>query len=454
MLERELAQAKQALMKAQNRSNEPDSSDYAKLQEELRKSLAEIARMQLELAESETLQDELESLKVTISESDNSSEVDGGRISAKYVKKLLVELGEAKDEIARLKEGSISERGNLSEIVDELEKKLRKNTAELDAARKEINSNNESLAKRELEFANTIKILEEEAEIAQAVLEQAADGKISAVPFISQMEDDLAASESRIRLLSDQFAEEQTKATEVIEGLQKELELANARQKKSLDQIERRELELTGKSKELEGLNRRKKELEEELQVVKVIAGQLQDLNKVLEETKEAQTSQNQTSDQVVDSLRSELNKAKVELVVALEDKDKLQEDFSDRIFSLERQLDDSRNEMIEEQELFYESAEESKVLIEELRNELKNAKSQVAKMKASGFTESVETKQAVSQLEEALGTIRILKESLEEAEKTNLELDNLRSELADSMATHLEELQNTENEKLALSKK
>ena len=37
---------------------------------------------------------------------------------------------------------------------------------------------------------------------------------------------------------------------------------------------------------------------------------------------------------------------------------------------------------------------------------------------------------------------------------KTNLELDNLRSELADSMATHLEELQNTENEKLALSKK
>ena len=151
--------------------------------------------------------------------------------------------------------------------------------------------------------------------------------------------------------------------------------------------------------------------------MVKVIAGQLQDLNKVLEETKEAQTSQNQTSDQVVDSLRSELNKAKVELVVALEDKDKLQEDFSDRIFSLERQLDDSRNEMIEEQELFYESAEESKVLIEELRNELKNAKSQVAKMKASGFTESVETKQAVSQLEEALGTIRILKESLEEAE-------------------------------------
>jgi chromosome segregation ATPase len=454
MLERELAQAKQALRNAQNRAVEPDSSDYAKLQEELRKSLAEIARMQLELAESETLQDELESLKVTMSESDSSSQDDGGRISAKYVKKLLVELGEAKEEVARLKEGSVSERGNLSKTVDELEKKLRKSTAELDAARKEINSNRESLAKRELEFANTIKILEEEAEIAQAVLEQAADGKISAAPFISEMEDDLAASESRIRLLSDQFAQEQTKATEVIEGLQRELELANTRQKKSLDQIERRELELTGKSKELESLNFRKKELEEELQVVKVIAGQLQDLNKVLEETKEAQTSQNQTSDQVVDSLRNELNKAKVELVVALEDKEKLQKDFSDKIFSLERQLDDSRNEMIEEQELFYESAEESKSLLEELRNELKNAKNQVAKMKASGFTESVETKQAVSQLEEALGTIRILKESLEEAEKTNLELDNLRAELADSMSTHLQELQGAENEKLSLSQK
>ena len=34
--------------------------------------------------------------------------------------------------------------------------------------------------------------------------------------------------------------------------------------------------------------------------------------------------------------------------------------------------------------------------------------------MKSAGFTESVETQQAVAQLQEALGTIRVLKESLE----------------------------------------
>lgn len=456
MLEQELAKAQQALRSAENQSIEASDSDYEKLQEELRKSLSEIANMEIELSKHESLKNDLKELKAVVSSS-NGFEVESdesGSISSNYVKKLLVELSDAKEEITQLRKGTGEQRGDLSLVVDELERKLKRTKADLDAARQEIDSNQESLAKRELDFANTIKILEEEAEIAQAVLQQAADGKISAFPFISEMEDDLAASESRIRLLSDQFAQEQTKASQVISGLQEELELAKGRQEKSLDQLERRELELTGKDEELKNLNRRRKDLEEELQVVKVIAGQLQDLNKVLEETKEAQSSQSQTSDQVVDSLRNELNKAKVELVVALEEKEKMQRDFSDKIFSLERQLDDSRNEMIEEQELFYESSEESKNLIVELRSELKIAKNQVAKMKASGFTESVETKQAVSQLQEALGTIRILKESLEDAERTNLELDNLRADLADSMSTHLEELQNSDVEKQALAQK
>ena len=57
------------------------------------------------------------------------------------------------------------------------------------------------------------------------------------------------------------------------------------------------------------------KKLKEELEVVKVIAGQLEDLNTVLEETKRTQNSQSGSLDQVVDSLREELNQAKVELV-------------------------------------------------------------------------------------------------------------------------------------------
>ena len=81
--------------------------------------------------------------------------------------------------------------------------------------------------------------------------------------------------------------------------------------------------------------------------MVKVIAGQLQDLNQVLEDTKESQVMQSQTSDQVLDSLKQELNKAKIELVVALEEKEKLQDDFSDRIKNLELQLEDAQNEVL-----------------------------------------------------------------------------------------------------------
>ncbi len=454
LLEQELTKAKQALNSARNQNFSPVSEDYSKLQEELRKSLGEIARMQIELSDKEELQQELNDLKDAFAKVDDSNIGGDGHVSAKYVKKLLADLGSANEEVARLKRGTTEERGALSGTVDDLERKLRKSKADLAAARSEITRNQEELARRELDFANTIKKLEDEAEIAQAILQQAADGKISAVPFISEMEEDLASSESRIRSLSDQFASEQAKASEVIDGLKEELELAKARQKQSLDQIERRELELTGKDKELESLSKQRKQLEEELQVVKVIAGQLQDLNKVLEETKEAQSSQSLTSDQVVDSLRNELNKAKVELVVSQEEMEKLRKDYSDRIASLERQLDDSRHEIVEEQELFYENSEESKNLILELKNELQLAQKEILRMKSSGITESVETKQAVSQLEEALGTIRILQESLEEAEKTNLELDNLRTDLADSMSKHLLELQNSEDEKLSLAKK
>ena len=65
--------------------------------------------------------------------------------------------------------------------------------------------------------------------------------------------------------------------------------------------------------------------------MVKVIAGQLNDLNEVLEETKQTQSSQTGSMDMVVASLRDELNKAKVELVFALEENDKLQQESSAR---------------------------------------------------------------------------------------------------------------------------
>ena len=108
---------------------------------------------------------------------------------------------------------------------------------------------------------------------------------------------------------------EQAHFTEVIDGPKVELDNAVLEQKRAMEQLSRRELELKGKDEELNLVLDEKQKLQEELEVVKVIAGQLQDLNRVLEETKDAQNKNNINTDEVVLSLRDELNKVKVELV-------------------------------------------------------------------------------------------------------------------------------------------
>ncbi len=448
-LERELAQAKRALETSQLAPVEEGTEEFVNLQEELRKSLGEIARMQIELSEKDQMQEELLRLKSTMEQLDENP---SRSASPAFVNKLMVELNAANAEIERLQKGNLAERQGLSEDVITLQDQLQTTQTELDQVRREFADTKEDIAKREFEFATTIKKLEEEAQMAESVLQQAAEGKLPVVPFVTEMEEDLAASESRIRLLSDQFANEQKRATEVIEELTNELELAQARNKQALDQLSRRELELTNKDQEVISLAQQKKDLEEELEVVKVIAGQLQDLNQVLEDTKETQVVQSQTSDQVVGSLKDELNRAKIELVVALEEKEKMQDEFSNRLNNLEMQLEDARNEMFEEQEIFQETTSESKILVSELKTELEAARAEIAQMKKTGVSESVETKQAVVQLQEALGTIRILQESLQEAEAANLEVDNLRSELADTMAGQLAKFEEIEDEKLKLT--
>jgi chromosome segregation ATPase len=448
-LERELAQARSALEMAQAEPVDPGSQEYVNLQNELRKSLGELARMQIELGEMDGLKDELAQLKSSMEQMDNPR-----GSSPEFVNKLIVELNAANSKLEKLQSGNAEERGILSTGVNSLEEELFATKKELELVRKEFDQTKEQIAKKEFEFATTIKNLEEEAQRAQVVLQDSAGQPMPAIPYISEMEDNLASSESRIRLLSEQFANEQSRATEVISSLQEELELAQARHKETLNQLSRREFDLKGKNKEVAAIEQQKKALEEELEVVKVIAGQLNDLNEVLEETKETQFMQNSDSDDLVASLREELNRVKVELVVTTDDRDRLREEFADNVDNLNRQLEDTRNEMIEEQELFYTTTTESKNIVNELKSELDNAREEIAKMKASGMSDSIETKEAVAQLQEALGTIRILQESLEEAEQANLEVDNLKSELADAMSSQLENLKGQEDEKLLLVQK
>ena len=66
---------------------------------------------------------------------------------------------------------------------------------------------------------------------------------------------------------------------------------------------------------------------------------------------------------------------------------------------------------MMEEENLV-EQTRESKDLMIELKSELDAAREEIARMKTAGLGDSVETRQAVAQLQEALGTIRVLQKA------------------------------------------
>jgi chromosome segregation ATPase len=421
------------------------------MQNELRNALAEITKMQIELGDKNDLERQLARLK----ESMEIVEQNKGRTAnPDYANKLLIELNDAKREVKNAKSLSRQEGKELIQRVAFLENELKASQLALEKTKTDLESTKEKMAREEFEFASTIQRLEEDAQLAQSSLNNASLGQLPAIPFVEEMEKNLASSEERIRIMSEQFESEQSKASELINGLKVELESAVLRQKSALDQLARKEAELEGKNVELRATKDDAKKLKEELEVVKVIAGQLEDLNTVLDQTKETQSSQSSSLQQVVESLKEELNQAKVELVFALEETEKYKSDSANMIGSLERQLEDTRNQLLAEQENQADYTNETKDLILDLKSELVVARQEIARMKSAGMGESVQTKQAVSQLQEALGTIRILQESLEEAEKVNLEVDNLRSQLANSMESQLLELQSVEDEKADLRKK
>jgi hypothetical protein len=370
------------------------------------------------------------------------------------VNKVLVDLNTAKQGLVEARSENRKIKQSLNGKILALEDELKSTNLELIRTVRGYEESKMQMAKREFEFADTIKKLEEEAQVAQNALSDASIGKLPAIPFIEEMERNLIESEKRIESLSQRFDSEKEQASEVIDGLQVELENANLRQKRAMEQLGRRELELKGKDQELMQLVDERKTLQEELEVVKVISGQLQDLNNVLEDTKKAQNINSINTDQMVLSLRDELNQAKVELVYEREEKEKMAKDASMKINSLEGQLQNSKDKLLSEQENLVEQTMQSKDLIFDLKAELDSAREEIARMKSVGNTDSLEAQKAVAQLQEALGTIRILKESLEESEKASFELDSLRSELADSMERQIAQVKNDEDQKSRLNQK
>ena len=99
-LERELASAQNALKRMNEEPVQPGTDEFVDLQDELRKSLAEIARMQIELGEKDQLQAELLRLK---SVSEQMADIPSRAASPAYVNKLLVELNAANSELEKIK---------------------------------------------------------------------------------------------------------------------------------------------------------------------------------------------------------------------------------------------------------------------------------------------------------------------------------------------------------------
>ena len=85
------------------------------------------------------------------------------------------------------------------------------------------------------------------------------------MPFIEEMERNLADSEKRVQDLSEKFDVEKEKAAEVIAGLQVELENAVIRQKEQWISWEEGKLNLKEQEQEMKLLREDKKNLEEEL---------------------------------------------------------------------------------------------------------------------------------------------------------------------------------------------
>jgi len=450
-MERELNQARRALQMAQSAPKDKTEESYLSLQDELRKALGEITRMQLELSEKDVLEEQLGRLRNSI---DASGDLSSGTARAEYVNKLLVDLNAAKREVVRARAENREERTSLIEQVAGLEDELQATKLDLEKTRRDFLRTREGIAKREFEDALTIQRLEEEAELAQAALRDASLGKLPAIPFVNEMEENLASSEARINTLAERFESEQAKATEVIDGLRVELDAAILRQKRALGQLARREIDLQGKERELQQIEQEKRKLKEELEVVKVISSQLQDLNDVLEKTKTTQNSQSGSLDEIVKSLREELNQTKVELVFSLEDRDKIQRQSSGQIKALESQLEDTRKELLLKEEELADLAGGSEELMLDLKSELDATRQQISRMKRAGMGDSVETEKAISQLQEALGTIRVLQESLDESEKVYLEVDSLKVDLADAMESQMAEIKRFDDEKKQLRQK
>ena len=450
VMEQELEAARKALLEAKSARPTGDSNVSDELREELRNALIEVTRLEAELTGKQELESQLAALRQTMKKMDDEPSTG---VSAEYVNNLLLELNAAKLAVTEAKADSENLRIQLAKQVDSLGESVGQSHQALDVSRSELDKARAEMVRKEFEFAATIKNLEEELQETQVALQEATQGAIRKVPVVGDMERSLADSQTRIDELSGRFDAEQAKAAELVSALQVELETATRRHQSSLAELAEKDKQLKGQELELKVVREQAASAKNELAEVENIAEQLHQLNEVLDETKKTQYSQVSDADRIIASLREQLNDSQVELVFAKEAKEKAEEQAASQVVALEHQLEQTREQLAATQSTMYDRTTDSKGLIQDLKSELDEARSEIARLKTVGAGDSVGAQQAVAQLQEALGTIRILKESLDQADQVNAEVDGLRAELANAMQSQLADLERSELEKERLRK-
>ena len=487
VLEQELERTKMALQKAKSAQVAGNPGLSAELRDELRKALVEITRLEAELTGKEELESQLAELRRSIKQTDNrpGTAVEIARlqselkakdeletqltalrqtmeqiedkpnkgVSAEYINNLLLELNSAKLAVSEAQADGRELRAQLAEDMSSLNNSVGQSHQDLDSSRSALENARALIARKEFEFASTIKSLEEELQESQIALQEATQGAIRKVPVVGDMEQSLSESQSRIDDLVQRFDTEQGKTTELVSALQVELETTKRRHQSSLVELSEKDKLFKGHEFELRKVRDKVSAVKNELAEVQNIADQLSQLNEILDETKKTQYSQVSDADRIIASLREQLNESQVELVFAKEAKEETEEQSASQVSALEHQLEQTREQLAATQATMYDRTDKSRGLIQDLKSELDETRTEIARLKTAGSGNSIEAQQAVAQLQEALGTIRVLKESLDQADQVNGEVDGLRSELANAMQSQLADIERSELEKERLRK-
>ncbi|MBO94173.1 MAG: hypothetical protein CMI32_04645, partial [Opitutales bacterium] len=351
------------------------------------------------------------------------------------------------EKIQQAQENQKNVRRSLSEVVAGLEDELQQSRDNLDLAQVEM-------ARKELEFSDLVKGLESELAGTYKVIRQTTNAHTQGSDVIEIMDADLGAAQTRMQQITDVMEKERLDAAKHIRDLQLELQTVRLRQESILDEVREKDQNIAAKDDKLQRVVGRNAKLEEQLKEVEAMSHTLTELNSVLRSTETVQNSNVDQANALVNHLRDELEQAKVEALLAKQSKGDLERRSEVRVNALEKQLNDTQNQLELVKGQFHDMTGEGAALIAELRGNLRQAEAEITLLKQAGAGETVGTEKLAAQLQEALGAIQVLQHNLNESEKVNAEVDDLRLRLATAMEANIGEKERDEAETVVLRKK